>query len=108
MGSVRRCLSGLSVILLVMASGCSTPAPASPTAAAKPPSAASPAAAAAPASSPAASPVASPAPQPASSPAAAPAAKPSAQIDPSLASVWEGKTLTVIVSQPPGGGTDST
>ena len=29
-------------------------------------------------------------------------------MDPTLASVWEGKTLTVVVSQPPGGGTDST
>jgi tripartite-type tricarboxylate transporter receptor subunit TctC len=29
-------------------------------------------------------------------------------MDPTVASVWEGKTLTVVVSQPPGGGTDST
>ncbi len=111
MGLGKRWLEVVSVGLLVMGSACSAPAPASPTTAApKPPPAASAAPAVPPAAaSPAASSAASPAPQPASSPAAAaPAANPAASADASLAPVWEGKTLTVIVSQPPGGGTDST
>jgi tripartite-type tricarboxylate transporter receptor subunit TctC len=98
---------------VLLATACQPAAPASPTAAPKAteaskPAAASPAAAAKPAASPgaAASPAASPA------AGAVPAAKPaaatsSAKVDPSLASVFEGKTVTLIVGANPGGGYDT-
>jgi tripartite-type tricarboxylate transporter receptor subunit TctC len=89
---------------LVMAA-CSPAAPASPTSA--------PTSAAKPSGSPAAAPAA-PAANPAASPAASPAAvsapssaAPVATADPALASNWAGKTVTLIVSQAPGGGYDS-
>ncbi|MFN0071790.1 MAG: Bug family tripartite tricarboxylate transporter substrate binding protein, partial [Chloroflexota bacterium] len=76
-----------------------TPAPAKPTEAAKP--------AASPSASPAAA--ASPGAVPAASPAASPAAavQPVPRVDPSLASVWQGKTITLIVAENPGGGNDA-
>lgn len=63
---------------------------------------------------PASSPVAKPGASPAASPAASPgaAAQPAgmrstARIDPSLASVWQGKTITLVVAENPGGGYDN-
>jgi tripartite-type tricarboxylate transporter receptor subunit TctC len=101
---------------VLVATACQSAAPASPTAApkateaAKPAApAASPGAAASPAASPgaAASPAASPA--AGASPAAAKpaAATSSAKVDPSLASAFEGKTVTLIVGANPGGGYDT-
>src|SRR4051812_19533366 len=93
-------LGGLSLIL----AACSSPAAAPTAAPAKPTTAASPAAASSPAA--AASPGAGPAASPAASPQAAAAAA-SAAADPALASVWQGKTVNMIVGQPPGGGHDA-
>jgi tripartite-type tricarboxylate transporter receptor subunit TctC len=94
----------IPVVLAACSPAASTPPPAKPTeAAAKP--ASSPAAAASPAAAPAASPASAAVASPAASPAAA--AKPTAQVDPSLASVWQGKTVTLIVAENPGGGNDS-
>src|SRR3954451_12162131 len=94
-------LGGLSLILAACSSPAAAPtaAPAKPTTAASPAAASSPAAAASPGAAPAASPAASPQ-------AAAPAAAP-APPDPALASVWQGKTVNMIVGQPPGGGHDA-
>jgi tripartite-type tricarboxylate transporter receptor subunit TctC len=59
--------------------------------------------------SPAAKPAASPSPSPASSPVAkpSPAAQAAATADPALASAWQGKTVTLVVGQNPGGGNDT-
>ena len=100
-----------ALVMLLTASiiGCSPTAPASPTAAP-----AKPTTGAAPAASPVAAPVASPAAKPAASPAASPAAasgaaesKPSATVDQSLANVWQGKTLTIVVGDAAGGSNDT-
>jgi tripartite-type tricarboxylate transporter receptor subunit TctC len=109
-------LSTVMMAGVLVATACQSAAPASPTAApkateaAKPAApAASPGAAASPAASPgaAASPAASPA--AGASPAAAKpaAATSSAKVDPSLASAFEGKTVTLIVGANPGGGYDT-
>ncbi|MFN0073132.1 MAG: Bug family tripartite tricarboxylate transporter substrate binding protein [Chloroflexota bacterium] len=106
---------------VLVATACQPAAPAaSPTSAPKPTEAAKPAAPAGspvvaqPAASPgaAASPGPAASPGAAASPAAAPAAaKPVAQsnarVDPSLASAFEGKTVTLIVGANPGGGYDT-
>jgi tripartite-type tricarboxylate transporter receptor subunit TctC len=102
---------------VLVATACQPAAPASPTAApkateaAKPAAspAASPGAAASPAASPgaAASPAASPAAGAAPAPAKPAAATSSAKVDPSLASTFEGKTVTLIVGANPGGGYDT-
>jgi tripartite-type tricarboxylate transporter receptor subunit TctC len=103
---------------MLLATACQSAAPASPTAAPKAADtskpAASPDAAAKPAASPAAAASPGAAASPAASPAAgaAPAAKPAAatstaKVDPSLASAFEGKTVTLIVGANPGGGYDT-
>ena len=110
----------LAAVSLLAACQPAAPA-ASPTTAPKPAEATKPAAQASPAvaSSPAPGPAASPAtkPNPSPSPGASPspAAKPGAsgpvqttsRIDPSLASVWAGKTVTWVVGANPGGGYDT-
>ncbi len=105
--------AAMLVAVSVVVSGCAPAAPqptgtpkpaASPAAPAK--SDASPAAGAAskPAASPAAPPVASPAASPA---AGAVAAKPAGSVDPSLASLWQGKTINLVAGTAPGGGYDT-
>lgn len=90
-----------AVVLLAATVGCAPAAPPTPT---KP---AAPAATSAPAASPAAKPAASPAASPVASPVAIPAAaKPAATADPALASVWQGKTVNLIIGSEPGGGYD--
>ncbi|MFN0074595.1 MAG: tripartite tricarboxylate transporter substrate-binding protein [Chloroflexota bacterium] len=103
----------LSIAVLVSACSPAQPAasptskPAASTSDAKP-AAASPAAGAS-AAGPAASPgaAASPAAKPAASPAAAPAPQPVGTVDPSLASVWQNKVITITVGFVAGGGNDT-
>ncbi len=99
-------LSVLGSMAGALLAACSPSAPASPTTAPKPTAAAEKPAAspgAVPAGSPFASPVASPA---AGAPAAA-AKTSTSTVDPSLASTWQGKTLTIVVAEAPGGGYDN-
>jgi len=84
--------------LLLVLTGCAPSSPPSPTAA-------SPASPVAKAASPAAGPAQSPV--PAASPAASPAAQAAAPPDARLASVWAGKTLTLIVGSEAGSGYDA-
>lgn len=104
---------GLSLAASVLMAACQPSAPAaSPTAK---PAAGATSAPASPAAKPAESPAAAkPAASPAASPVASPAAggaptaaKPSATADPALASTWQGKTMTIMVGFPPGGGNDT-
>jgi tripartite-type tricarboxylate transporter receptor subunit TctC len=109
--NLARLVALLSVVLLA---ACSPAAPAAPTASPAAPAkpAASPAGGApVPAGSPAA-PADGPAAVAAASPAASPAAsaagaQPAPTANPALASNWAGKTVTLIVSQAPGGGYDT-
>ena len=97
-----RCAAVAAMSLAVIVSACSPSAPAaSPTA--KP--VASDAKPAAPAASPGAA--ASPAAKPVASPAAAAAPAPVGTVDPSLASVWQNKTITITVGFGAGGGNDT-
>lgn len=106
--SPRRAASLLGAAAVLFFTACAPSAPATPTTAPKPATdsptkpaaspAASPAAAAKPAASPAASPAVN---QPVTKPAAA------AAIDQSLASTWQGKTVTIVVAEAPGGGYDN-
>ncbi len=101
----RRSLA-LAIGAALLTAACSPAAPATPTKPAAPAATAAPAGspAAKPAASPAASPVASPA---AGQPAATARAESTAKIDPSLASAWQGKTVTLVVAENPGGGYDT-
>jgi tripartite-type tricarboxylate transporter receptor subunit TctC len=92
----------------ILAAGCAPSAP-QPTGTPKPAATAAPAKPAAspagdPASKPAASPVASPAASPAAGAASVP---PSSRVDPSLASLWQGKTINLVAGTAPGGGYDT-
>jgi tripartite-type tricarboxylate transporter receptor subunit TctC len=97
----------LIAALVLLTGACAPAAPASPTA----PKPTEPAAPAKPAASPAAaaSPVASPGAAPAASPAASPVAttQSTARVDPALAPIWQGKTVTLVVAENPGGGNDA-
>jgi tripartite-type tricarboxylate transporter receptor subunit TctC len=96
--------SVLGSIVAALLTACSPSAPSTPTTAPKPTTASD-----KPAASPGAAPAGSPSASPAASPAAgAPAANTSAStVDPSLASVWQGKTVTIVVAEAPGGGYDN-
>ncbi len=103
----RNTLSCLSSILVAVVVACG-PAPAQQTSTTKP--VAPTTVPANPVESPASKPAASPAAAPAASPAASPAPSPAAAVataDPALASVWQGKTVSLVVGQNPGGGNDT-
>ena len=103
---IRRSLI-LAIGTALLGAACSSAAPATPTKPAAPAATAAPAgspAAANPAASPAASPVASPA---AGQAAPAASSQSTARLDPSLASAWQGKTVTFVVAENPGGGYDT-
>lgn len=111
----RSFMLSLVIGAAMVAMACQPTAPASPTAA---PKADKPAVGGSPDAKPAASPAAPAAsPGAAASPAASPGAAPkpsagsapttTARIDPSLASAWEGKTVTLVVGANPGGGYDT-
>jgi tripartite-type tricarboxylate transporter receptor subunit TctC len=100
----HRSTAGLMLVSVIVAlAACAPASPASPTA----PTAKAPADVSSPAAKPAGSPAAASSPAPAASPAAAAAAQPAAKPDPAMASVWAGKTVTLIVGSEAGSGYDT-